>query len=59
MSTQNPGFLFILNPQKVIGLILHGGPIELFLVPTSALQLVQVPATKARVCAIMSVGCCI
>ena len=32
----------------VVGSILHGGPIELFLVPASAPQLV--------VCAILSVG---
>ena len=37
----------------VVGSILHGGPIELFLVPASAGE------TKAVVCAILSVGLCI
>ena len=35
--------------QLVVGLILHGGPIELFLVPAGAPQRV----TKAMVCAIL------
>ena len=34
----------------VVGLILHGGPIELFLIPASA------PVAKAVVCVILSVG---
>ena len=40
----------------VIGSIVDGGPIELFLVPVSAPRLV---VTKAVVCAILSVGWCI
>ena len=36
----------------VVGLILHGGPIELFLVPASAPRLM---ISKAVVCAILSV----
>ena len=35
----------------VVGSILHGGPIELFVVPASV--------TKAVVCAILSMGGCI
>ena len=38
--------------QWVVGSILHGGPIELFLVPASAMTGV----TKALVCVILSVG---
>ena len=37
----------------VFGLILHGGPIELYVVSTSAPQL---GVTKAVVCVILSVG---
>ena len=37
--------------QWVVGSILHGGPIELFLVPASAPGV-----TKAVVCIILSVG---
>ena len=37
----------------VVGSILHGGPIELFVVPASA------GVTKAVVCAILSMGGCI
>ena len=37
----------------VVGSIHHGGPIELFLVPTSAPRLVYIP--NAMVCAILSV----
>ena len=40
----------------VVGSILHGGPIELFLVPASA---PQTGVTKAVVCVILSVGWCI
>ena len=36
----------------VVGSILHGGPIELFLIPAG----VMTGVTKAMVCAILSVG---
>ena len=39
--------------RRVVGSILHGGPIELFLVPAIASRLVQ---KKAVLCVIMSVG---
>ena len=37
--------------QWVIGSIIHGGPIELFLIPASSPRL-----SKAVVCVILSVG---
>ena len=39
--------------QWVVGLIRHGGPIELFLIPASA---PTTGITKAVVCDILSVG---
>ena len=42
----------------VVGSILHGGTIELFLGPASALSLMT-GVTKAVVCAVLSVGLCI
>ena len=40
----------------MVGSILHGGPIELFLVPASCST---TGVTKAVVCVILSVGWCI
>ena len=41
--------------RLVVGSILHGGPIELVLVPASV---PMTGVTKAVVCAILSVGWC-